>query len=333
MTSFDLEIDASGTVPVRAIPDLARRAEAAGLGGVWKGETSNRDPIAVLAACAPATERIALGSAIVHMLARSPVATAMAAATLATLSEGRFILGIGVANPTLAGWHGGRFERPLAMARDYLTIVRQTYAGERVAHSGRAFSARDFRLGGSVPSWPLRILLAALGPRMSALAGELADGVLVNMATPAAIREITGWMREGALAAGRDPDLLEVAVKVRVVITDDLAAGRNALRPTVAAYCRAPGYQELLIRSGFGADLARIEAAWTGGGFGAAIRAVDDAMLDQLPAFVLPSAAALPGLLREYVEAGATRVLIPVIPAGLDPVAETVRFIETFPDS
>jgi alkanesulfonate monooxygenase SsuD/methylene tetrahydromethanopterin reductase-like flavin-dependent oxidoreductase (luciferase family) len=326
--TIDFEIDAAGTLPAEAIPAVARQAEAAGFSGVWKGETNNRDPVALLAACAPSTSSVVLGTAILHLLARSPVATGMAAATLNELSGGRFILGLGVANPTLAGWHGTRFGRPLTMARDYLTIVRQVYAGERVAWQGAAFSAQDFRLGGSRPRFPLRILLAALGPKMSRLAGEIADGVLINLGTPAAIREIVGWVREGAEAAGNDPKAIEVAVKFRVALTDDPAAGREALRPTVAAYCRAAGYRELLVRSGFGPDLDRIEGAWRAGGFGAAVRAVDDAMLDRLPLAVVADPAALRSQFDAYFEAGATRLLVPLVPVTGDPLAETKRFLD-----
>jgi alkanesulfonate monooxygenase SsuD/methylene tetrahydromethanopterin reductase-like flavin-dependent oxidoreductase (luciferase family) len=322
---IDFEIDATGTIPAPEIPALARQAEAAGFGGVWKGETSNRDPIALLAACAPATERATLGTAILHLLARSPVATGMAAATLAALSGGRFTLGLGVANPTLAGWHGATFAHPLTMARDYLTIVRQTYAGERVSWDGASFAARDFRLGGAVPEAPLRILLAALGPKMSRLAGEIADGILINNATPAAIREIGGWARD---AAKRDD--FDVVVKFRVAMSDDPAAARNALRPTVAVYCRAAGYRELLARSGFADDLTRIDAAWSAGGFGAAIRAVDDAMLARLPVAAIRHPSELPPLLEEYVDAGATRILVPLIPVGPDLAAETRAFLEGY---
>lgn len=328
MTAIDFEIDAAGTLPVEAIPAVARQAEAAGFSGVWKGETNNRDPIALLAACAPTTSSVLLGTAVIHLLARSPVATGMAAATLNELSGGRFVLGLGVANPTLADWHGARFGRPLAMARDYVTIVRKVYAGERVVWQGAAFSAHDFRLGGSRPRFPLRILLAALGPRMSRLAGEIADGVLINMGTPSAIREIVGWAREGAAAARKDPKAIEVAVKFRVALTDDSAAGRDALRPTVAAYCRASGYRELLVRSGFGPELDRVEDAWRAGGFGAAVRAVDDAMLDRLPAAVVADPVALRSQFDAYFEAGATRLLVPLIPVTSDPLAETRRFLD-----
>ncbi|MCS6801945.1 MAG: LLM class flavin-dependent oxidoreductase [Chloroflexota bacterium] len=327
MTAVDFEIDAAGTLPVEAIPRLARRAEEAGFAGIWKGETNNRDPVALLAACATATSSPLLGSAILHLLARSPVAAGMAAATLNELSGGRFVLGLGVANPTLARWHGVRFQRPLAMARDYVAIVRQVYAGERVTWAGEAFSAHDFRLAGARPRFPLRIVLAALGPRMSRLAGEIADGVLINMGVPSAVREIAGWAREGALAAGKDPATLDIVVKFRVVLTDNQAAGRDALRPTVAAYCRAPGYRELLARSGFAADLERIEAAWRSGGFSAAIRAVDDAMLERVPAAVVADPAAVRPLLDDYLDAGATRLLLPLIPVSDDPAAETERFL------
>ncbi|MCS7001402.1 MAG: LLM class flavin-dependent oxidoreductase [Dehalococcoidia bacterium] len=325
--SVDLELDASGALPIASVPTLAAEAEAAGLGGVWKGETSNRDPFVLLASAAVATHSIALGTSIAHVLARSPVAAAMAAASLSELSRGRFILGLGVANPTLAAWHGASFRRPLAMAREYLTIVRAILAGERVSRVGEHFSTRDFRLGGPVPTRPTPIALAALGPRMSALAGAIADGVIINLANPDAIREIVANARHGAERAGRDPDSLDVVAKVRVAIASDEAAARAALRPTVAVYLRAPGYRELLLRMGLADSVAKAEAAWQANGYGAAIRAIDDRMLDTVPTLALRTAAELPSRLQPYWDAGVTRVIVPLIAVGNDPEGETRAFI------
>ncbi|MCL6648888.1 MAG: LLM class flavin-dependent oxidoreductase [Chloroflexi bacterium] len=333
MASLDFEIDPTGTIPAPTLPTLARQVEEAGFAGIWRGETNTRDPIALLAACAPLTERVTLGTAVLHLFARSPVAAGMVAATLNALTGGRFVLGLGVANPTLARWHGGSFARPLAMARDYLTIVRAVYAGARVDHAGSTFRAHEFRLGGSRPEQPLRILLAALGPRMSRLAGEQADGVMVNLGTPAAIRQIAAWMREGALAAGRDPSQLAVVVKVRVALSDDPAAARDALRPTVATYVRAPGYREHLVRSGFGEELARLEAAWEAGGFAAAVRAVDDGLLARLPVLAVRDPAEVPPQLAAYAAAGATHIILPLIPVGPNAAAEAHRFLAGWPRS
>ncbi len=326
--SYDLDIDTGGNLPLGEIASLAAAAEAAGFGGLWKGETNNRDPLTLLAACAPSTGHIALGTGVVHMLARSPVAAGMAAATLNDLSGGRLILGIGVANATLGTWHGTSFAHPVSMARDYLTILRQTYSGQRVSHAGTQFTASGFRYGGTVPQTPLRILLAGLGPRMAQLAGEIADGVLINMATPDAVAEIAGWAKEGAAAAGRDPESLEIAIKVRVAVNADLAAANKALQPVIATYTRAAGYTGMLNRHGFAADLQRIDAAWSESGFGAAIRAVDDDMIRRMPTLAVRGVNEVPARLQPYIDAGATRILLPLVATSPDVDAETRAFIK-----
>src|SRR6187401_1206064 len=110
---YDVEFDSSAFYPAAATVELAQLAEDRGFEGVWKGESNSTDPLVLLSAMAARTSRIKLGTAIYHIYGRSPVTLGIQAATLNDLSDGRVILGLGVANKTIAGWHGGTFDRPI----------------------------------------------------------------------------------------------------------------------------------------------------------------------------------------------------------------------------
>src|SRR5215213_9648418 len=120
---------------------LVREAESLGYDSVWTAEAYGSDAATILGWLAQATERIRLGSAIFQMPGRSPAMTAMTAATLDQLSNGRMLLGIGSSGPQVAeGWHGQRFARQLARTREYVAVVRMALARERVVFSGETLT-------------------------------------------------------------------------------------------------------------------------------------------------------------------------------------------------
>ena len=123
---------------------LARQADAEGLDSVWVAEAWGQDAVSVLGHLSAVTERIALGSGLMQIPARSPAMTAMTAATLDNLSGGRFRLGLGVSGPQVSeGWHGTPFRRPLARTREYVDIVRTALAREApLEYAGDEFSLR-----------------------------------------------------------------------------------------------------------------------------------------------------------------------------------------------
>src|SRR2546430_9840658 len=120
---------------------LAQEADRLGYSTVWAAEAYGSDSVTMLAWMAGQTSRIDLGSAVMQIPARTPAMTAMTAATLDTLSGGRFRLGLGVSGPQVSeGWHGVRFGKPLQRTREYVEIVRQALAGETVAHDGQFYT-------------------------------------------------------------------------------------------------------------------------------------------------------------------------------------------------
>ena len=212
---YDIELNSAAHYPPRGVVELGSAIERAGFRAFWKGEANSPDPFVVLTGLARETSTLELGSAIVHIHARSPVSLGVAAATLQEVSGGRLLLGVGVANQTIASWHDKQMGPPLGSVR---CVSRQT---ERVAAGERLEGKRSFALAWK-PEYPkLTTFLAALGPKMSRLAGEIADGAIVNMATPQKLADIVRHVREGASAAGRDPGSLQIAAKVRVSLHPD----------------------------------------------------------------------------------------------------------------
>src|ERR671936_433005 len=218
---------------------LVREAEAAGYDSVWAAEAYGSDAATVLAWLAAQTSRIKLGSAIFQIPARSPAMTAMTAATLDQLSNGRFRLGLGPSGPQVSeGWHGVRFGRQLQRTREYVEVVRKALARERVEYHGETIElplpdgpGKALKLTIGTVQERIPIYLAAIGPKNTALAGEIADGWIPTLFSPEHVAEFRPLLEEGAARAGRSLDGFDIAPTVNVMVTYDVEAARNAMRP------------------------------------------------------------------------------------------------------
>jgi alkanesulfonate monooxygenase SsuD/methylene tetrahydromethanopterin reductase-like flavin-dependent oxidoreductase (luciferase family) len=326
----DIEFNSAGHVPSPGILEAAQIAEEKGFGAVWKGESNSRDPVVLLAAIAARTSRIELGTAVYHIFARSPVTTAYLAATLNELSRGRFILGIGCANPALASWHGTTYDKPIGRMREYFTIVRKAYAGEKMEAQGKYYGSRAFKLSFHTDQ-PLRLYMAALGPQMTRLAGEIGDGVITNMANPEQVAAIAASVRAGAAEVGRDPSAIEVVVKVRCAINDNLTTARTALKNIATFYSLADGYKQMLAdRMGLAKEIQAINETWKAKGFKEAARQVTDEMMTRVPMIPATSPAEVKAGLKPYFAAGATRVIVPFVPSTDHPIEETLEFVRSW---
>src|SRR2546421_828571 len=160
------------------------------------------------------TERIKIGSAIFQMPARSPAMTAMTAATLDEISGGRMILGIGPSGPQVAeGWHGQAFARQLRRTREYVEILRKALARERLEYEGEIYrlplpdgQGKALKLMIGPVQERIPIYIAAIGPKNTALTGEIADGWIPFLFAAEHATELRKPLDEGAARAGRDPD-------------------------------------------------------------------------------------------------------------------------------
>ncbi|MBV9334641.1 MAG: LLM class flavin-dependent oxidoreductase, partial [Solirubrobacterales bacterium] len=228
--------------------EVVQEAERLGYDSVWAAEAYGSDTATVLAWLAGNTSSIGLGSAIFQMPARSPAMTAMTAATLDLLSGGRVLLGLGTSGPQVAeGWHGQRFARQLQRTREYVAVVRMALARERVEFHGETIElplpdgpGKPLRLMIS-PVHRIPIYLAAIGPKNTALAGEIADGWLPIFFSPEHVSDVRALLEEGAGRAGRSLEDFDIAPTVNTYITDDRQEARDRMRPVLALYVGGMG--------------------------------------------------------------------------------------------
>ena len=267
--------------------EMATLAEGRGYEMVWVPEGAGRDSLTQLTFLAAHTERIKLATGILPIYYRTPMLTAMSAAGLGTLSQGRFVLGLGVGHPpSVEGAHGIPFERPLTRMRETITIVRGLLRGEPVTYDGRVFNtAGSAGLGAAAPAEPVPVYVAALGPQMLELAGELADGVLLNWPAARHLEPAIRHLRRGAAKAGRDPAEIDIAGYVRVAVAEDesaLTEARASLQLQIARYAGNAFYRNFFQDTGFAGEMAAAEAAMQRGDSQAAANAISREMQDQV---------------------------------------------------
>jgi F420-dependent oxidoreductase-like protein len=273
---------------------LVKEAEQLGYASVWAAEAYGSDAATVLAWLAAGTDRIKLGSAIFQMPARSPTMTAMTAATIDQLSGGRMVLGIGSSGPQVAeGWHGQRFARQLDRTREYVAVVRMALARERVDFHGDTLElplpdgpGKALKLTIAPVQEQIPIYLAAIGPKNTALAGEIADGWIPTLFSPEHVSELRPLLEEGAARSGRSLQAFDMAPQVNVMITDDQAAARNLMRPVLALYIGGMGsrernfYNQLVQRYGFEAAAKQVQDLYLEGKKDEAAAALPDELID-----------------------------------------------------
>jgi F420-dependent oxidoreductase-like protein len=282
-----------GTNPVDLFP-LVQTAEQLGFDSVWVAEAWGTDAVSVLGWLAARTERIKLGSAIMQIPGRTPANTAMTAATLDLLSGGRFLLGLGSSGPQVVeGWHGQPWEKPLGRTREYVEVVRAALRRDVVEHAGDHYRIPWDGPGATGLGKPLKLMLrplrleipiylAALGPKNVALAAEIANGWLPIFVDPERFGEAFG----PSLAAA--PPDFEIAATVSVLVGDDVAGLRDALRPQIALYVGGMGakgqnfYNALVRRYGWEDEAERIQELYLSGKQREAIAAVPDELVDSV---------------------------------------------------
>ena len=275
---------------------VVQEAERLGYDSVWAAEAYGSDAATVLAWLAAGTSKIKLGSAIFQMPARTPAMTAMTAATLDELSGGRVILGIGSSGPQVAeGWHGQRFARQLLRTREYVAVVRKALDRQRLEFKGETLElplpdgpGKALKLMINPVQERIPIYLAAIGPKNTALAGEIADGWLPTFFSPEFVADFRELLQEGADRSGRSLDDFHIAPTVQAYISDDRAAARDLMRPVLALYIGGMGsrkqnfYNNLVRRYGFEDAAREIQDLYLDGKKEEAGRAIPDELIDMV---------------------------------------------------
>ncbi|MGZ4246645.1 MAG: LLM class F420-dependent oxidoreductase, partial [Solirubrobacteraceae bacterium] len=259
--------------------DVVQEAERLGYDSVWAAEAYGSDAATVLAWLAAGTSKIKLGSAIFQMPGRSPAMTAMTAATIDELSGGRMVLGIGSSGPQVAeGWHGQRFGRQLQRTREYVAVVRKALARERLEFKGETLElplpdgpGKALKLMINPVQERIPIYLAAIGPKNTALAGEIADGWIPTFFSPEFVGDFRELLQEGADRSGRSLDDFQIAPTVSAFVSDDRELARNMMRPGLALYVGGMGsrkqnfYNNLVQRYGFEEAAATVQDLYLDG--------------------------------------------------------------------
>jgi F420-dependent oxidoreductase-like protein len=275
---------------------LVQEAERLGYDSIWTAEAYGSDAATVLAWMAAQTERIRLGSAILQMPGRSPAMTAMTAATLDQLSGGRFLLGIGSSGPQVAeGWHGQRFGRQLQRTREYVDVVRMALRRERVEYAGETIAlplpdgpGKALKLTIAPVQERIPVYIAAIGPRNTTLAAEIADGWLPTLFSPEHVAELRPLLEQGFARAdgGKSFDDFDIAPTVNVFVSHDRTAARDAMRPYLALYVGGMGsrrqnfYNELVRRYGFEDAARKVQDLYLEGRKDEAAAALPDELID-----------------------------------------------------
>ena len=238
-----------------AAVELASRADALGYDSVWVTHGLGRDSFLVLAAYGAATTRVGLGNGVVPIYPRHPVAMAQAALTLDEMTGGRFRLGIGVSHrASIEAMLGLAVVDPLAVMREYVAVLRGAL-GAGVAFEGKYYRVHwSLALPTKPPAPP--VYLAALGPKMCELAGEIADGAILWLCSPDYVRDVARpAIERGRRRAGKTLDGFELVAAVPLAITDDPATARAAFRAELARYAALPFYRAMMEASGLGDGL------------------------------------------------------------------------------
>jgi len=274
---------------------LAVTAESLGYDAVWAAEAYGSDAVTVLAAVAARTHQIGIGSAVLQIPGRTPAMTAMTAATLDALSNGRFRLGLGVSGPQVSeGWHGVRFGDPVGRTREYVQIVRQAIKRRRVTAGGDHFTlplpdgpGKSLVLALQPVRPEIPVYLAALGPKNLDLTGEIADGWLAIFFDPESAGASISRIHESAERAGRDPASIDICASVPVSIHDDPRVAANLVRGHAALYIGGMGsaktnfYHRTATEMGYGDEANQVQERFMARDYAGAAAAVPFEFIDR----------------------------------------------------
>jgi 5,10-methylenetetrahydromethanopterin reductase len=270
-----------GPSPAEIVECIAL-AENLGYESAWVAEGHGGDQFAVLAAAAVRTSKIRLGTSISSVFVRTAPTIAMAAATVDDISGGRFILGLGSSHKVqVEAEHGVAYAKPLTRVRETVAVIREVLAAEQVSYAGETVRVGNFDLWFTPRRPRVPIWLSAVFPKMTALCGEIGDGLMLTRSTIQTAARAREQLAEGARGAGRDPGSIIVSSLLPTMVADSREAALAALRPGLAFYAGFfPRYNRMMAEHGFAAEAVAIAEAWTRGDRVAAEGAVSEALID-----------------------------------------------------
>jgi len=296
--------------------DAARWAEELGFGSYWTAETTGPEAFTTLAAVGAAAPSLDLGTGVLALQLRTPMVTAMGAATLQALHPERdILLGVGVSSPVVTEkWHGVPYgDRPLARVREYVTLVRECLAGDSVSFSGDYWSASKFRLGVRLGERRPKIVLAALNERMLRLAGEIADGVVLNYLPASHVPAAVAHVRAGATISGNEPTIYAY---VHVGVCERTEKALELARRDLFSYAVVDGYARNFTEAGFGDEISELRERHADRDREGALAAISERMIDAID--IIGDADHIRGAVAAYAAAGVDHPVLMPLPWAED---------------
>lgn len=313
-------------MPLAAHKDALREAERLGYTDAWSYEIDGVDCFTPLALASAWTEKLFLGTAIANVYTRAPLTLAMSAMGLAEAAPGRFALGIGAGSSVIVEqWSGVPFELPYRKVRDVNRVLREAFSGEKVSGSYETVRGAGYRLSRRLAD-PPPVYIAALRERMLKLAGAEADGVIINWLGADDVPKVVAAAKDGARAAGKDPDKVEVVCRIFVAMTDQEPVIDFMGRRMIAAYLNVPVYAAFHEWLGRSDALRGMWEAWKAGDRKAATAAIRRETIDEL--LVWGDAATCRRKIQAYADAGVTMPLLNFIPIAQDAAGRAAASLE-----
>ncbi|MEO6987599.1 MAG: LLM class F420-dependent oxidoreductase [Aquihabitans sp.] len=290
--------------------ETAQQAQSLGYRSFWTAETTGTEAFSLLAAAGAAAPGMDLGTGVLALQLRTPMVAAMGAATLQALHpEADILLGIGISSPVVTTrWHGVPYgEYPLAHVREYVTLVKECLTGEKVDFDGDFYRVKGFRLGLKLGERKPKVVVGALNPKMLAVAGEVADGVLLNYLPASHVPWSVEQVRKGGNA--------EIYAYIHAGVGDREQALPKARRD-LFSYAVVDAYARNFARAGFGDEVDAIRERHAAGDRDGALAAVSDRMCDAID--VIGDGDLVRDTVRDYVNAGVDVPVLMPLPWGGD---------------
>ncbi len=291
-------------------PETARRAQELGYRSFWTAETTGPEAFSLLGAAGAAAPTLDLGTGVLALQLRTPMVVAMAGATLQQLAPDReVVLGVGISSPVVTEqWHGIDYgERPLARVREYVALVKECLSGDRVTFEGDFYDIRRFRLGVRLDERRPKVVVGALNEGMLRLAGEVADGVLLNYLPASHVPWSVEQVRKGG------PATIYAYVHAGVCRRED---GVEPARRDLFSYAVVDAYARNFERAGYEDEVAEIRSRHRAKDREGAMAAVSDRMIDGID--VIGDADTVRATVEAYVESGVEVPILMPLPWGPD---------------
>ena len=308
-TPLGVTFGSLGVLGPKAVTDIAISAQNLGYKSFWTVEANGTDAMSLLGAVSHAAPKLDLATGIIPIQLRTPVLTAMTAATLQALNpDVDVLLGIGVSAPGILMQHGERAtDKPIGMMREYVALLRECLSGEPVTFEGDYFNAKRFRLGVRLGERKPKIIMAALNPQMLKLAGEVADGVLLNYLPASHVGTSIEQVRKGGNA--------KIYAYVHAAVGDFERSAKSA-RKDLFNYAMADGYARMFSQAGFADEIKELRARQAEKDREGALAAVSERMIQAID--FIGNEAEVTNFVKDYVNAGVEHPVLMPLPWGED---------------